>query len=112
MSEAAEILTFTATTSRGQVVEFQLPLHPHTSSREQVGSMLEGLLDAVTAIIDSHAGASDGDVLQALALTMAVRMGVAGIAQDTGHTLLMELAEAALAGAASADRVSSRGRQH
>lgn len=112
LSEAAEILSFTATTSRGQVVEFQLPLHPHTSSREQVGSMLEGLLDAMTTLIDSHDGVSDGDLLQALALAMAVRMGVAGIGQDIGRTLLTELVEAALAGAATADRVSTRDRQH
>ena len=112
MSDADEILNFTATTARGQVVEFQLPLHPHTSSRAQVGSMLENLLGAVTDIIDRHEGASDGDVLQALSLTMAVRLGVAGIGHDIGKALLDELLHAALEGAASAELASSRDRQH
>jgi hypothetical protein len=112
VSDTPSSLSFTATTARGEVVEFQLPLHPHTASVAQVGSMLEALLDAVTVLLDQHPGVSDGDVLQAMTLAMAVRMGVAGIGENPGRQLLDELVDATVTGAESASTVSGASRRH
>ena len=53
MDDPEPTLAFTATTSSGDVLEFQLPLHPHTSSRDHVGALLEGVLDRVSDLVDS-----------------------------------------------------------
>ncbi len=99
-------LGFTATTRQGRVVDFQLPLHPHTASAAQVASMLESILDALTGIIEHHRDVSDGDVLQAMSLAMAVRMGVAGIGENPGRQLLDELLSRAMEGALTAAQAS------
>lgn len=112
MSEADGILAFTATTAGGDVVEFRLPLHPQTASVDQVGGILEGLLDAITALIERHPGVTDGDVLQAMTLAIGVRMGVAGFSESLAAQLLQELGDGAIAGAGSAALGPEATRRH
>ena len=112
MSQSERTFTFTATTSSGRVVEFELPLHPETSSSEHVGSLLEGVLDAVSTLIENCDGASDGDVLQALSLAIAVRLGVGGISDHTAEQLLEELVVLARRGADSAVEAPPPGQRH
>ena len=70
-------LAFTATTVSGEVLEFNLPLHHHTHRAEQVGKLIEAVLETVSQKVEGGERFSDGDVLQALTLAMAVRLKVA-----------------------------------
>jgi hypothetical protein len=68
-----QIMQFVAVTSGGRAYEVDFPLHPETRSPSSVSDLVTGLL----AVISDHAGArddvTDGDVLQALAMTTAIR---------------------------------------
>lgn len=112
MSTDESSFSFTATTASGRIVELELPLHPETSSSAHVGALLEGILDAVSRLIDAMDGASDGDVLQALSLAMAVRLGVGTASPEAAERLLRDLVALAERGVASATEVSAPGRQH
>lgn len=68
-----QLMQFVAVTSGGQAYEVEFPLHPETRSASSVSALVTALL----AVISEHAGArddvSDGDILQALAMTTAIR---------------------------------------
>ncbi len=98
MSQDSETLPFTATTSSGEVLEFELPLHPKTVSPEHVGHVLEGVLDKLTEIIEGGQEISDGDVIQGLTLAVAIRLSVAGIPVEAARQLVEELANLAMDG--------------
>ena len=110
MTDSARTLAFTATTATGEVLEFQLPLHPHTSSVDHVGTLIEEILDRVSELVEGPQHISDGDVLQALTLALAVRLRVAGIGSDAAHRLVEELANLALDGYQAGVRVANASR--
>ena len=68
-----DILQFVAITSGGRAFDIAFPLHPETRSAASVSELATRLLE----VISEHAGArddvSDGDILQALAMTTAIR---------------------------------------
>jgi len=105
-------LAFTATTSSGDVLEFRLPLHPHTASAEHVGRLIEEILERVSQVVEGPESMSDGDVLQALTLSLAVRLRVAGIAPDTARQLVEDLANLALDGYEGGERVAAGATRH
>jgi predicted metalloenzyme YecM len=107
-----ETFVFTATTEGGDVVEFVLPLHPQTSSQDHVGMLLEQVLDRVSEVVEGPENLSDGDVLQALTLAVAVRLKVAGVAPQTARRLVEDLTELALQGFEGGERVASAGTRH
>lgn len=87
-----ETLKFTAIASSGRAFEMDFPLHPDTRSGEDVSEMMTAVLQAVSDAVQSRGEVSDGDVLQALAMTMAVRSRVidvdAAVVQRLSHALL------------------------
>ena len=112
MSQPVRSFSFTATTQSGRMMSFELPLHAQTASSENVARLLEGLLDALSDLIERSQGVSDGDVLQGLSLAMAVRLGVGGVMPQTAERLLEELSALAVQGAGSVSAVTERGRRH
>jgi len=110
VNDAARTLAFTATTAKGEVLEFKLPLHPHTSSMDHVGTLIEEILGRVSEVVEGPQDMSDGDVLQALTLALAVRLRVAGIGSDTAHRLVEDLANLALDGYQAGARVAHASR--
>jgi hypothetical protein len=96
VDEPSHSLAFTATTASGEVLEFQLPLHPQTSSREHVGILVEQILERVSDVVEGPDTMSDGDVLQALTLSLAVRLRVSGMSSETARDLVEDLANLAL----------------
>ena len=105
-------LAFTATTVNGEVLEFNLPLHPHTHNAAQVGTLIEAVLETVSQTVEGAERFSDGDVLQALTLAMAVRLKVAGMPADTARQLVETLASFALQGFEGGAQVSSASTRH
>lgn len=71
MSE--QILQFVAVTSGGRGFDIEFPLHPETQSGDAVSQLVSALLAAISAQADSAGQLSDGDILQALAMTSAIR---------------------------------------
>lgn len=91
-------LSFTAVTASGDQIRFLFPLHPLTESPQQVGDLLSGVLDAIDRAIREDGGASDGDVMQALCMALAVRTRMVEAAHGPVHRLARELAATALGG--------------
>jgi len=68
-----EIMQFVAVTSGGRAYEVEFPLHPETRSASSVSELVTGLLGVISEHVGARDDVSDGDVLQALAMTTAIR---------------------------------------
>jgi hypothetical protein len=97
-------LPYTAVTSAGQAFDIQFPLHAETSSAQTVADLLTGVLGAVSARVEAGQGVSDGDVLQALAMAMAVRARMVAVPPKTSLSLMHGLLDAAFAATLNASR--------
>lgn len=82
-------LGFTAVTSSGRAYDFDFPLHPQTRSPEGVSDLLTALLESVSRTVEGRGDISDGDVFQALAITLAIRARMVN-ADPKGAQALME----------------------
>jgi hypothetical protein len=71
MSE--QILQFVAVTSGGRAFEIDFPLHPETGSAAAVSELVSRLLETISEHAKAISDVSDGDILQALAMTSAIR---------------------------------------
>ncbi len=95
-------VTFTAVTSGGRALDIDFPLHRETRSSDGVSAMATALLDAITRTLESSKGMSDGDLLQSLAMTLAIRARMLDVPPESARTLVFELVESALQAARSA----------
>jgi hypothetical protein len=66
-------LPYRATTSSGNQFEFVFPLHPDTASAVNVSNLVNALLAALDHEMRQIGAVSNGDVLQAIAMALAVR---------------------------------------
>ena len=96
-------LLYTALTSKGRAFDIEFPLHPQTRSPEAVSEMITGLLEALTSQVQARRDISDGDVLQALAMTLAVRARLVEAAPQSTLVLVQDLVETAHRAAHQAD---------
>ena len=88
-------LTITALTANGQAYEIDFPLHPNTRSSDAVADLVTAALATVSEGVVRHRGLSDGDILQALAMTLAIRARMAGGAGSSSKKLVVELVDSA-----------------
>jgi putative heme iron utilization protein len=93
---ADSTLPYTATTRSGDTMHFDFPLHEQTVSQQDVARMLGGVLEGLTQAIGSRADVSDGDVLQALAMAMAVRAEMVKAPAGAAQNLSRQLVETAM----------------
>ncbi|MDJ0741042.1 MAG: hypothetical protein QNJ91_15105 [Gammaproteobacteria bacterium] len=70
---ASPVLQFIAVTSGGRAFDIAFPLHPQTRSAQSVSDLVTALLDVVSNHAQRRDDVSDGDILQALAMTAAIR---------------------------------------
>ena len=70
---ARQILQFIAVTSGGRAFDIDFPLHPQTQSAPAVSDLVTRLLEAISEHARGRTDVSDGDILQALAMTSAIR---------------------------------------
>lgn len=68
-----QILQFVAVTSGGRAYDIDFPLHPETQSPQAVSDLLTAMLESISRQTQGQADVSDGDILQALAMTLAIR---------------------------------------
>ena len=88
-------LLFTALTSGGRAFDVNFPLHPQTRSAEAVSEMITALLETLSHQVEGRQDVSDGDVLQALAITLAVRARTVNADAHSTLALVKELVETA-----------------
>lgn len=69
----ADILQFVAITSGGRAFDIDFPLHPETRSAKSVSDLVTRLLETISEHAGQRDDVSDGDILQALAMTTAIR---------------------------------------
>lgn len=91
-------LPYRTTTTGGNQFEFEFPLHPETGSAVHVANLLDALLASLDREIRQAGAVSNGDVLQAVAMALAVRTRI--LPGDPAQ--MANLAADLLAGALSA----------
>jgi hypothetical protein len=102
-------LTITALTSGGLAYDIDFPLHPNTRSSDAVASLVTAQLATIGAAVAAHPGLSDGDILQALTMTLGVRARMAGAAPESMKQMVHDLFDGAY-GAALASTPTLAGR--
>jgi len=68
-----QVLQFVAVTSGGTAFDIDFPLHPQTQSATGVSELVTRLLGVISDHAKGRGDVSDGDILQALAMTSAIR---------------------------------------
>ena len=68
-----QVLQFVAVTEGGQAYDIEFPLHPETRSGQSVSDLMTRLLEVISAHVQESGEVSDGDILQALMMTAAIR---------------------------------------
>lgn len=87
----SQTLEFTAITASGTAYQIDFPLHPQTRSPEGVSVLMTRMLDCVSQVLEERRDLSDGDVLQALAMTLAIRARMTSSQADTVAALVEAL---------------------
>ena len=95
-------LPYEVKTATGEKIAFDFPLHAETQSAMRVSQ----LLDAVSVTLDRElrvlGNTANGDVMQALAMMLAVRAAMLHAPFEVGQQLAVDLAATALAAAGQA----------
>lgn len=97
-------LSYQARTQTGDVFDFEFPLHADTGSAKRVGDMVSVILSTIDQDIKYEGETSNGDVLQAIAMAMAVRARMIHASPDLISKLSKELLADALGAATTAER--------
>jgi hypothetical protein len=92
-------LPYTVETESGRSAEFSFPLHPQTRSPVRVNQLLAAVLDTLDREIRLMRDVGNGDVMQALAMALAVRATMAPASVAATTDLADELSQTALAAA-------------
>ena len=95
-------LPFSAKTASGDRYDIEFPLHEETTNAVRIGQLLSELLAAIDKDIALSGGVSNGDVLQAAAMAMAVRARMIHAPQLVSERLSHELLRSALDAVAEA----------
>lgn len=90
-------LPYRATTTSGNQFDFEFDLHPDTASAVNVSNLLTTVLAALDGEIKQIGNIGNGDILQSLAMALAVRTRLLPGADATLHGLSTDLLGTALA---------------
>jgi len=90
-------LPYRAMTTSGNQFDFEFDLHPDTASAVNVSNLLTALLATLDGEIKQIGSIGNGDILQALAMALAVRTRLLPGPETTLHGLSTDLLVTALA---------------
>lgn len=102
-------LPYRVETATGDVLDIDFPLHDATSSPVRINQMLTAVLDALDRDIKVCGETANGDVLQAMAMALAVRARMIHAPVEITRNLANELLQMAAAAASDAVRKSPEG---
>ncbi len=97
-------LPYRAETGTGTIFEIEFPLHRETGDAVRVAQLVSHVLDAVDKDIAVAGETSNGDVLQALAMAIAIRAEMIHAPRATTGDLAKRLLSDALAAMAESAR--------
>lgn len=100
-------LPYRATTAMGQVFDIDFPLHDETGSAVRVAQLLSVILETLDRDIGLSGETSNGDVMQALAMALAIRSGMVHASSKVTDALAFQVLETALGAVAAADQSAS-----
>jgi hypothetical protein len=89
-------LPYQAKTASGDIFDIDFPLHEDTGDPVRVGQLVSAVLATLDREIGIGGEVSNGDVLQAVAMALAVRSGMIHAPYETTAPLARSLVEAAL----------------
>ena len=89
-------LPYRARTSAGDVFDIEFPLHGETGDAVRVGQLVTAVLEAVDKDIALAGETSNGDVLQAMAMVMAIRARMIHAPQTLTESISVDLVRTAL----------------
>lgn len=90
-------LPYRVTTATGAVLDIEFPLHAETVSPVRVGQLLSATLEQIDRELEILGDTANGDVLQALAMALAVRAAMIDGPRHVTDALASDLLETALA---------------
>jgi hypothetical protein len=97
-------LPYRVETGTGDIFDIEFPLHAETSDPVRVNQIISRLLASIDRDLALFVDTSNGDVLQAVSMVLAVRAGMVHADTNTTHRLALELLTTALSAVASAPR--------
>ena len=97
-------LPYRARTATGDIFDIAFPLHDETGDPVRVGQLVSALLEAIDRDIALVGETSNGDVLQAAAMALAVRARMVHAPFEVTEALAVDLTETALRAVAAASR--------
>ena len=89
-------LPYRAKTAMGDVYDIEFPLHGDTGDAVRVGQLVTALLDAIDRDVAIGGSTSNGDVLQALAMSLAIRARMIHAPPEVTEKLAKQLLDTAL----------------
>ena len=99
-------LPYRAHTATGDRLDIAFPLHRETVSAVRVEQLVSTLLSAIDKDIAIADETSNGDVLQAVAMTLAIRAGMIHAPSETTERLAAQLLAGAFGAVADSERTS------
>jgi len=97
-------LPYRAVTSGGTVLDVAFELHPETVAPERVALLVTALLNTLDEQLEGRSPAANGDVLQAVAMLLALRSAMLPGPRAICEHLARDVVERALASVAGAGR--------
>lgn len=89
-------LPFRARTATSDTFDIEFPLHSETGDPVKVGQLIAVLQNAIDSEMAITGETSNGDVLQAVAMTMAIRIGMIHAPIETSAQLARHLLNSSL----------------
>ena len=90
------MLPYQLLTEFGEELDIDFPLHEQTVSAIDVAQILTAVLEAVDNELQIMDDPSNGDVLQAMAMALAIRTRIVPVPFDVAKELGIELAQVSL----------------
>ena len=91
-------------TGTGDIFDIEFPLHAETIDPVRVSQMVSRLLATIDRDLTLFVNTSNGDVMQAVSMVLAVRAGMVHADSNMTHQLASELLTTALNAVAEAPR--------
>ena len=97
-------LPYRVETGTGDIFDIEFPLHEETGDPVRVSQLVSQLLTTLDRDLALFTGTSNGDVLQAVSMVLAIRAGMVHADRDTTSHLASQLLSTALGAVADAPR--------
>ena len=97
-------LPFRVKTGTGDILDIVFPLHRETGDPVRVNQLISQILLTIDRDLALFSGTSNGDVLQAVSMVLAIRAGMVHAENDTTRRLATQLLATASNAVAEAPR--------